>query len=297
MRTRFPLDADAGLLVAAFAAVFTAVVGALRGLSQGLISPFSYGVLIVIFAAAGMIVGSVVAGRPDFGPNRRAALVRGFLAMLPLYACGGLLFLPADKWFALIPLLSLVAAGLVGPPIGVFMYRLHRRVDSRDSGTDNSGQLAWLKGELLGSWTPLLVSVALLAALGVGLRMVHEVDPSQARGMRVPLKQVIPELYRAVEADSLDAAARFQLGRALTSIGRISEGINHLAAAVAIDSLAPEYWLELARASFFNGQVQESGEASWRALRLDRGAIGRAGLNREIFKTVILDAASRGEGW
>lgn len=297
MRPRFPLDLDAGFLVAAFAALYAAAVGALRGLLVGAISQFSYGVLIAIFGVAGMIVGSVIAGRPDFGPNRRAALVRGFLATLPLYACGGLLFLPATSWFTLIPLLSLLAAALVGPPIGIFMYRLHRRLDSPDSVAEESGQLAWLKGELLGSWTPLLISVALLAALGVGMRVVPEVDPSEVRRPQPAAQHVIPDLYRAVEADSLDPRARFELGRALASLGYEAEALDHLTVAVAIDSLEPDYWLALAHAAFYGGQLQRSGDASWRALRLDAAAIGRAGINREIFKVVIQDEAVAGEGW
>jgi len=297
MRSRFPLDLDAGLLVAGFAAVYAAVVGALRGLSVGALSHFSYAVLIAIFGVAGMIVGSVVAGRPDFGPNRRAALVRGFLATLPLYGCGGLLFLPATSWFTLIPVLSLLAAILVGPPIGIFMYRLHRRLDSPDSAAEESGQLAWLKGELLGSWTPLLISVALLAALGVGMRVVPEVDPSEVRRPRPAARDLIPDLYRALESDSLDPRVRFELGRALASLGRVAEALDHLAVAVAIDSLEPEYWLALAHAAFYGGQLQRAGDASWRALRLDAGAIGRSGINREIFKAVIQEAALGGEAW
>jgi hypothetical protein len=297
MRSRFPLDLDAGFLVAAFAAVYAAAVGALRGLSVGALSHFSYAVLVAIFGVAGMIVGSVVAGRPDFGPNRRAALVRGFLATLPLYACGGLLFLPANSWFTLIPILSLLAALLVGPPIGIFMYRLHRRLDSPDSAAEESGQLAWLKGELLGSWTPLLVSVALLAVLGVGMRVVPEVDPSDVSRPPPAARELIPDLYRALESDSLDPRLRFELGRALASLGRVDEALDHLAVAVAIDSLEPEYWLALAHASFYGGQLQGAADASWRALRLDAGAIGRAGINREIFKAVIQEAALGGEAW
>jgi tetratricopeptide (TPR) repeat protein len=290
MRRHYPLDLDAGFLVAASAAVFAAVVGVFRGLSPGLVSKFSLGVLVGIFAIAGLIVGSVIAGRPDFGPNKRAALVRGFVATIPLYACGGLLFLPADKWFSLIPLLSVVAAALVGPPIGIFMYRLHRRVDPRDSDTDDSGQLAWLKGELLGSWIPLLISVALLAALGVGMRVVPEVDPTEIQPPHVPVTRVIPSLYRAVVEDSLDPTAHFELGEALTLIGRYEEALYHLSIAVAIDSLDADYWRALARAAFYGGEVNRPAEAYWNAVRLDPAALGRAGIDREVFKAVIAKA-------
>jgi len=290
MRRHFPLDFDAGLLVAASAAVLAAVVGVFRGLSPGLVSKFSLGVLVLIFGVAGFIVGSVIAGRPDFGPNKRTALVRGFMATIPLYACGGLLFLPADKWFSLIPILSVVAAALVGPPIGIFMYRLHRRVDSRDSDTDDSGQLAWLKGELLGSWTPLLLSVALLAALGVGMRVVPEVDPTETQPPHVPVTKIIPDLYVAVDADSRDPTAHFELGEALTWIGRYEEALQHLSIAVAIDSLDADYWRALARAAFYGGDVSRSTEAYWNAVRLDPAALGRAGIDREAFKAVIARA-------
>ncbi|UCG87855.1 MAG: hypothetical protein JSW71_04730 [Gemmatimonadota bacterium] len=296
MRSRFRLDLDAGFLVAASAAVYAAVVGALRGLSQGMLSRFSYAILIAIFGVAGMIVGSVIAGRPDFGPNRRAALVRGFVAALPVYACGGLLFLPATSWFTLIPLLSLLAAVLVGPPIGIFMFRLHRRLDSPDSTAEESGQLAWLKGELLGSWTPLLISVALLAALGVGMRVVPEVDPSEIPQPRPDARMLIPDLYRALKSDPLDPQVRYELGRALASLGRTAEALDHLSRAVEIDSTEPDYWLAFAYAAFYGGQWERAGDACWRALRLDASAIGRAGVSREIFKTVIQDAAG-GEAW
>jgi len=289
MRRRFPLDFDAGFLVAASAAVFAALVGVFRGLAPGHVSKFSMGVLVGIFALAGFIVGSVIAGRPDFGPDRRTALVRGVVATIPLYACGGLLFLPPDKWFALIPLLSIVAATIVGPPIGIFMYRLHRRVDSRDSETDDSGQLAWLKGELLGSWTPLLVSVALLAALGVGMRVVPVVDPTEIQPAHVPVTQVIPGLYRAVLADSLDPTVHFELGEALTLIGRFEEALRHLSIAVTIDSLDADFWRALARASFYAGNVRGSAEAYWKAVRLDPASLGRAGIDREVFKAVIAE--------
>jgi hypothetical protein len=294
MRSRLPLDFDAGLLVALFSAAFVAAVGAVRGLAPGYLSTVSYALLILIFAMAGFVVGSVIAGRPDFGPDGRAALVRGFIATIPLYACGGLLFLPPEGWFSLIPILSLVAAGLVGPPIGIFMYRLHRRVDSPDAPDDAGVQLAWLKGELLGSWTPLVLSIGLLAALGVGLRVVPEVDPSVTSRPPVPVSERLPELYRAVESDSGNADARYELALALTSIGRFGEALSQLSVATALDSLRPDYWRALGRAAFFAGRQGTSAEAYWNALRLDPGAIGQEGLDREIFD-VVFGAAVRGE--
>jgi len=287
MRSRLPLDFDAGLLVGLFSAVFVAVVGAVRGLSPGYLSTVSYALLILIFAMAGFVVGSVIAGRPDFGPDGRAALARGFIAAIPLYACGGLLFLPPQGWFSSIPILSLVAAGLVGPPIGVFMYRLHRRVDSPDASDDAGVQLAWLKGELLGSWTPLLVSIGLLAALGVGMRVVPEVDSSITSGPPTPLWERLPGLYRAVESDSSNADARYELALALTSIGRFQEALSQLSVATALDSLRPDYWRALGKAAFFADRPATSAEAYWNALRLDPGAIGQEGLDREIFNAVL----------
>jgi hypothetical protein len=297
MQTRFPLDLDAGFLMAVSAALFAAIVGAVRGLSADVLSPFSYGVLIAIFGVAGMIVGSVIAGRPDFGPNRRAALLRGFVATVPLYACGGLLFLPPTRWFTLIPLLSLLAAILVGPPIGIFMYRLHRRRDSPDLTAEESSQLAWLKGELLGSWTPLLISVALLAALGVGMRVVPEVDPSEVHPQRPDVRELIPDLYETLEADSMNAGVRFELGQALAALGHMPEALAQLTVAVAGDSLESDYWLALGHAAFYDGQRERSLDAYWRALRLEPAAVGRAGIHREIFKAVIQEEAMGGEGW
>jgi hypothetical protein len=284
------LDFDAGLLVGIFSAVYVAVVGAARGLSPGYLSTFSYTTLIVIFALAGFVVGSVIAGRPDFGPDNRAAMVRGFVATIPLYACGGLLFLPPDSWFSLIPVLSLVAAGLVGPPIGVFMYRLHRRVDSLEASVEAGVQLAWLKGELVGSWTPLLISVGLLAALGVGMRVVPEVDPSTTYRPPVPVSERLPGLYRAVESASADPDARYELALALTSIGRFEEALSQLSVATALDSLRSDYWRAVGRAAFFAHQPGMAGEAYWNALRIDPGAVGQNGIDREIFNAVFGEA-------
>ncbi len=296
MQGKLPLDFDAGLLVGAFSAVYVAVVGAARGLSPGHLSTISYSLLILIFALAGFVVGSVIAGRPDFGPDSRAALVRGFIATIPLYACGGLLFLPPERWFSLIPILSLVTAGLVGPPIGVFMYRLHRRVDSPDASSEAGVQLAWLKGELLGSWMPLLLSIGLLAALGVGMRAVPEVDRSPAYRPLVPVRDRLPGLYRAVEADSNDHRARYELAVALTSVGRFREALDHMAVATGLDSLQSDYWRAVGQAAFFAGQPGVAAEAYWSALRIDPGAISYQGLDREIFNAVFGEAVRGGRG-
>jgi hypothetical protein len=208
MRTRLPLDFDAGFLVAVFGAIYAAAVGVLRGVLPGYTSGTGLAVLVGVFAVAGFTVGSLVAGTPDFGPTKRAALVRGFVAVIPLYAAGGLLFLPPDRWFSLVPLLSVAAAGIVGPPIGIFMFRLHRRLDPTEEPIEPGVQLAWLKGELVGSWLPLLISIALLAALGVGMRVVPTASTasSLSRRPRVRVIDQLPVLYRDVGADSTDAS-------------------------------------------------------------------------------------------
>lgn len=296
MRSRLPLDFDAGFLVGAFSAVYVAIVAAVRGISPGYLSTISYTLLILIFGMAGFVVGSVIAGRPDFGPDGRAALVRGFIAAIPLYGCGGLLFLPPESWFSLIPILSLVAAGLVGPPIGVFMYRLHRRVDSPNASDAAGGQLAWLKGELLGSWTPLLISIGLLAALGVGMRVVPEVDPSPAHVRPVPVSQRLPELYQAIESASDDPDARYELAVALISMGRFQEALSHLSVATTLDSMRSDYWRAVGKAAFFARQQGVSAEAYWNALRIDPGAVGERGVDREIFNAVFGEAVGVGRG-
>ena len=110
MRNRLPLDIDAGVLAGAFATVFAAAVGAVRGVAPGQVTGFSLAALAGVFGLAGFVVGSVIAGVPDFGPTRRAALLRGFVATIPVYGCGGLLFLGPERWFTLLPLTSVVAA-------------------------------------------------------------------------------------------------------------------------------------------------------------------------------------------
>ncbi len=291
MRSRLPLDFDAGFLVAGFGAVYAAAVGAVRGLVADRVSGLGLGILVVVFGVAGMTVGSVIAGRPDFGPTKRAALVRGFVATIPLYAAGGLLFLPPERWFAVLPILSVAASALVGPPIGIFMYRLHRRLDSADLSADPGVQLAWLKGELLGSWTPLLLSIALLALLGVGMRAfpAGDVMPgrSDAGQSAAQVADRLPVLYRAVRSDSTDSSARYQLGTALTSVGRFEEAMDELALAISLDSIDTEYWRALGRAAFFGKHPSRSVEAYWNALRLEPGVLGLSGLDRVILDAVL----------
>jgi len=225
---RVPLDFDAGFLAGVFGVVYAATVGSIRGIGSGQVSGLGVFVLAASFGVAGLVVGSVIAGRPDFGPTRRTALVRGFVAATPVYAVGGLLFLPPRSWFTLLPLLSVLAAALVGPPIGIFMYRLHRRRDYGELMDDPTDQLAWAKGELVGSWMPLLVSIAILAGLGVGLRVVpaEQVDAGP-RPPRVPtlaaLRDGLPDLLERLAADSGDPAVRFELGLTLTSLGRFGD--------------------------------------------------------------------------
>lgn len=289
MRVRLSLDFDAGFVVAVFGAIYAAAVGVLRGILPGYISGIGLTILVGVFAVAGFTVGSLVAGTPDFGPTRRAALMRGFVATIPLYASGGLLFLPPDKWFSLIPLLSVAAAGIVGPPIGIFMFRLHRRRDPTEEPSEPGVQLAWLKGELVGSWLPLLISIAVLAALGVGMRTVPTASTtsSLSRRPRVRVINQLPGLYREVAADSADASPRYRLGVVLTSLGGFDDAVGHLTAALSLDSTRAEYWRALGRAAFFNREHPRSLEAYWNALRLDPAAIGEGGIDRVAFDAAL----------
>lgn len=275
------LDLDAGFLAGAFGAAYAGAVGLLRGGFPGGLSAVALAVLVTVYAVAGFSVGSVIAGRPDFGPSRRAALVRGFVAALPVYAAGGLLFLPPERWFALIPVVSLVAAAVVGPPIGIFMYRLHRRVDSRDALDEPGEQLAWLKGELVGSWLPLLVSIAVLAGLGVGMRAVPAVDPDavRQRGPRPAIEQ-LRDLYLSVARDSVDPGIRHQLGLVLTSLGGFRNAVDHLTVATTLDSANAEYWRALGRASYFARDYAGATESYWNAMRLDPSSVPVAGIDR-----------------
>jgi hypothetical protein len=288
MRARQSLDVDAGFLAAAFGAVYAAVVALARGGFPGRMSGVAFAVLVAVFAIAGMSVGSVIAGRPDFGPTKRAALVRGFVAAIPVYAAGGLLFLSPERWFTLIPVVSVVAAAIVGPPIGIFMYRLHRRVDSPESPVAPDGQLAWLKGELVGSWLPLLFSIALLAALGVGMRAVPTVDPT-AVSPRTPVAVIeqLPDLYRSVEVDSADPRARHALGVALTSLGGFTAATRHLVVAASLDSSNAEYWRALGRARYFGADYPGATEAYWNAIRLDPSAVRGGGIDRAAIDAAL----------
>ena len=294
-RARLPLDLDAGFLVGVFGVVYAAAVGVARGLMPGVLSGRALAVLAAAFGVAGFVVGSVIAGRPDFGPTKRTALARGFVAVIPLYAAGGLLFLPVRSWFSLLPAMSVAASALVGPPIGVFMYRLHRRRDAAEPPDDPAVELAWLKGELLGSWTPLLLSIAVLAALGVGMRALpEEVTAPPRHPPAVPtlveLLGRLPALEGAVAADSSDAAARCALGRALTSFGRFRAAVDLLTASVELEPQRIDCWRALGRATFYAGQMQYTARAYWNVLRLDPAAVGSSGLDR-----VMLDAALKHE--
>ncbi len=288
---RLPLDTDAGLVVGGFCTLYAAVVGYLRGVSPDALSVWALVVLVGVFGVAGAVVGSVVAGRPDFGPSKRTAAVRGFVAVIPLYATGGLLFLPASSWFSLMPILSVAAAALVGPPIGIFFYRTYRRRDSDEAPVETAVELAWLKGEMLGSWTPLLVSVAILGSLGVGMRVLpQEVTSPPQREPAPPtlteLLQMLPSIREAVDAYPLDPRARIRLGTALFSLGRFDEAVSELTEAVRLDSSITAAWTALGRASYFAGHPQQAARAYWNVLRLDRSALSYTGLDR-----VVLDAA------
>jgi tetratricopeptide (TPR) repeat protein len=211
--------------------------------------------------------------------------------VIPLYATGGLLFLPVAAWFSLLPLLSVVAAGLVGPPIGIFVYRTFRRRDAVEAPVEPAVELAWLKGEMLGSWTPLLVSIAVLGSLGVGMRALPE--PVAAPPPRPPappalaeLVELLPSLRAAVEADSADPNARRQLGAALFSLGRFESAAAELGVAVGLDSSSVESWRALGRALYYAGFPRQSARAYWNVLRLDPSSLNAAGLDR-----VVLDAA------
>lgn len=294
-RVGLPLDFDAGILVGLFCAVYAAVVGGIRGISADMMTGRAFGLLVCAFGVAGAVVGSVVLGRPDFGPSKRTAAVRGFVAAIPLYATGGLLFLPVDRWFSLLPLLSVAAAGLVGPPIGIFAFRLHRRRDADESPVDPGVELAWLKGEMLGSWTPLLVSIAILASLGVGMRAlpVEVMRPPPRPAAPPSLAEIVeslPGLLQAVATDSMDPDARLRLGTALFSVGHFEIAAEQLRKAIDLDSSRVASWMALGRATYFAGFPALSARAYWNVIRLDPAALAPGGLDR-----VVLDAALSSE--
>jgi hypothetical protein len=288
---RIPLDLDAGLVVGLFCTVYAAAVGYFRGFSPGLLTGWALLLLACVFGVAGAVVGGVIAGRPDFGPTKRTAAVRGFVAVIPLYATGGLLFLPVGSWFALLPLLSVAAAVLVGPPIGIFVYRTFRRRDAAEAPLEPAVELAWIKGEMAGSWTPLLVSIAILGSLGVGMRVIPDEVTAPADDIPAPptltdLFHALPDLLAAVEAEPTDPRARLELGTTLLSLGRFENAMRELTEAVRLDSSAVASWRALGRASYFAGFPQQSARAYWNVLRLDATALNAGGLDR-----VVLDAA------
>ncbi len=292
---RLPLDFDAGLIVGFFCTVCSAVVGYLRGVSAGILTGWALGLLVLVFGIAGAVVGGVIAGRPDFGPSTRTAAVRGVVAVVPLYAIGGLLFLPVGSWFSLLPVLSLAAAGLVGPPIGIFVYRTYRRRDSEEAPVEPAVELAWLKGEMLGSWTPLLVSIAVLGSLGVGMRVLpEEVTAPTSRPPAPPtlteLFQMLPSIREAVAADSTDPGARLHLGTTLFSLGRYDAALAELREAVRLDSTMAASWKAFGRASYYAGFPRQAARAYWNVIRIDPSALNTSGLDR-----VVLDAALSSE--
>ena len=288
---RIRLDFDAALVVGIFCTVYSAVVGFLRGVSAELLTGWALGLLVFAFGVAGAVVGGVIAGRPDFGPSKRAAAVRGFVAVIPLYATGGLLFLPVGSWFSLLPVLSVAAAGVVGPPIGIFVYRSYRRRDSAEASIEPAVELAWLKGEMLGSWTPLLVSIAILGSLGVGMRVLpQEVTAPPQRPPAPPtlaeLFQMLPSIQQAVAADAMDPRARLRLGTTLFSLGRFDAAVEEIGEAVRLDSSSADSWLAYGRVSYYAGLPQQAARAYWNVIRLDPSALNSSGLDR-----VVLDAA------
>lgn len=292
-RRRLPLDLEGGLLVGFFCAVYAAVVGGVRGISADMISLGAYLLLVCAFGIAGGVVGSVVLGRPDFGPTRRTAAVRGFVAAIPVYATGALLFLPVDRWFSLLPILSVVAAVIVGPPIGIFVYRTFRRRDIAETPVDASVELAWLKGEMIGGWTPLLVSIAVLASLGVGMRALPEtvtVPSPPAPATFGEIHRSLPALRAAVTADSLDPGAHYRLGKTLLSVGEFDAAVAQLRRSTELDSSRVASWVALGRAAYYAGLPALSARAYWNVIRLDPTALAPDGLDR-----VLLDAALSSE--
>jgi hypothetical protein len=304
------LDLDAGLLVGVGAAVYATIVGAIRGVVPDRIPGVTLLLLAVGFGALGFAVGSVVAARPDFGTTTRGALLRGFVATVPVYAAGGLMFIAPEQWLTLLPLFSVVPAALVGPPIGVFMYRLYRRAERRDprpsifsglgeaasspdtASPDPSVDLAWQKGELLGSWTPLLVTVALFASFGLGSLAIELAD-LELRGLRpretpsLHVNDRLPVLVQAVRTDSTDAAARLKLGSVLVSFGRFDEAVEQLSEAVRLDSTLVESWRMLGRAAFYAGRRDLALEAYWNAQRIDPAVVQRAGIDRVVWLSLL----------
>ncbi len=308
MRRGHSFDTDAGVVAALGAAIYVAVVCGIRGLLPGRISGIEFTSLLIGSTLFALAVGGVIAGRPDFGPTQRAALVRGFLAMVPLYAAGGLLFLAPEQWVPVLVVFSLAPAALVGPPIGVFMYRLFRRQRGRPARPgivgwyheqhdvpqreDPSVHTAWQKGELLGSWTPLLISVALFASFGLG-SLAIEIADLELSGLRtrtprsVRIADRLPGLYEAVRADSNDARARFALGVALTSVGRFDAALRELTFAARQDSSRVDHWRMLGRAAFYAGRTEVAFEAYWNAQRLDPAVVQTGGLDWVIWDSLL----------
>ncbi len=309
MRSRLTFDFDAGILAALVGGIYTAAVCGVRGVIPGRLSGFETALLVGGFSAFSMIVGGVIAGRPDFGPTTRSALVRGFLATVPVYAAGGILFLPPEQLLLLLPFFSIAPAALVGPPIGIFMYRLHRRPkpapdtpgifgsptgprESARASSDSSIELAWQKGELLGSWTPLLVTVALFASFGLGTLAIEMADLELAgfRSARPPPPTVadrLPLLYERIRADSGDARARFELGVLLTSVGRFDEAVAELTHATRLDSTRVDHWRMLGRAAFYAQRADVAYQAYWNALRLDGNVTSPEGLDHVIWNALL----------
>ena len=288
---RLPLDVDAGLVVGGFCAVYAGLVGFFRGFSTDTLSGWALVTLVLVFGIAGAVVGSVIGGRPDFGPSKRTAAVRGFVALIPLYATGGLLFLSVGAWFSLLPVLSVVAAALVGPPIGIFVYRTYRRRDATEAPIEPAVELAWLKGEMLGGWTPLLVSIAILGSLGIGMHALPEQitvpDPRPpAPPTLTELFEMLPQLQAAVEEDASDPDSRIQLGNALFSLGWFDAAAAEYREAVRLDSSVVDAWRGLGRATYYMGLPEQAARAYWNVLRLNPSALGSLGLDR-----VVLDAA------
>ncbi len=309
MREHSRFDVDAGLVVGLVAALYVMAVGGVRGLLPGRISPLEFGLLVAGFTTFTMIVGAIIAARPDFGRTRRAALIRGFIATAPIYAAGGILFLPPEQWAVLLPFFSFAPAALVGPPIGIFMYRLYRRPRDgamppgvrgwlreretlRRASGDPSVDLAWQKGELLGSWTPMLITVALFASFGLGTLAIEMAD-LEFTGFRLsrpsptPAPDSLTLLYEAVRRNAEDPRARFRVGVVLTSLGRFDEAVKELTLAARLDSSQVDHWRMLGRAAFYAENRDLALEAYWNAQRLDPSIIPLRGLDRAIWGSLL----------
>ena len=116
-----------GLLYAVGFTVLAVIVGVVRGVGGGLAdwSEASRALAFVAGAyfAAGIVSGGLVGLLLPIGRSRAGAAVLGFIGGIPVYGIVGMAATPPHTWWPGLLIITLIAATVVGAPLGLLIWR------------------------------------------------------------------------------------------------------------------------------------------------------------------------------